>query len=105
MWQVEAITNIIKNAVEYSYPNNKIDIFYEQNNVYGLITIRDYGKGIEKEELPHIFERFYKGVNSSSDSIGIGLALAKTIIENDNGIISVIKEENGTKFIIKYFNL
>ncbi len=104
MWQVEAITNIIKNCLEHSSLNSKIDISYKQNNAYSIIIIQDYGDGIEKQDLSHIFERFYKGKNSSKDSIGIGLALAKTIIENDNGVINVESDKTGTKFIIKYFN-
>ncbi len=105
MWQVEAITNIIKNCVEHSPLNSQIDIFYEQNNIYSLITIKDYGEGIDKNDISHIFERFYKGRNSSSDSIGIGLALSKVIIENDKGLINVESNKLGTKFIIKYFKL
>lgn len=103
-WQVEAITNILKNCVEHSKSNGKVQISYEENQVYSLIKIRDYGVGIYKEDLPHIFERFYKGKNSSNESIGIGLALSKTIIESNNGYIGVESElEKGTEFIIKYF--
>ena len=103
-WQVEAITNILKNCVEHSEENSKIDISYEENKLYSKIEIRDYGIGIEKEDLPYIFERFYKGKNSSNESIGIGLALAKSIIESNNGYIDVESELNkGTVFTIKYF--
>ena len=102
-WEVEALTNIIKNCIEYSSINDIIEIKYEEYNVYTLIAIKDYGKGISKKDLPHIFERFYKGEQSSSDSIGIGLALAKVIIENDNGLINVESSNKGTSFIIKYF--
>lgn len=103
-WQVEAITNILKNCVEHSNNNGKIIIDYEENQVYSKITIKDYGVGIYKEDLPHIFERFYKGKNSSSESVGIGLALSKTIIESNNGYIGVESEVGiGTKFTIKYF--
>lgn len=103
-WQVEAITNILKNGIEHSKENSQIDINVEENKLYSKIEIKDYGVGIAKEDLPHIFERFYKGKNSSSDSIGIGLALAKSIIEKNNGDISVSSKENeGTLFTIKYF--
>lgn len=103
-WQVEAITNILKNCVEHSNNNGKIIIDYEENQVYSKITIKDYGVGIYKEDLPHIFERFYKGKNSSNESIGIGLALSKTIIESNNGYIGVESEVGkGTRFTIKYF--
>lgn len=76
-WQTEAVTNILKNCVEHSQNNGKIQIHYEENKIYSKIEIRDYGIGIDKEDLPHIFERFYKGKNSSNESIGIGLALSK----------------------------
>lgn len=103
-WEVEALTNIIKNCIEYSLENSKIDIFINDNNLYTKLTIKDYGKGMDKEEIKNIFKRFYKGNNSFNDSIGIGLSLAKNIIEKDNGLISVkSKKNNGTEFNIKYF--
>ncbi len=102
-WQVEAITNILKNCIEHSLENGKIKVSYEQNKVYSKIIIRDFGKGIDCHDLPHIFERFYKGKFSSSDSIGIGLALSKSIIESNNGYISVESElGKGTVFTLKY---
>lgn len=102
-WQVEAITNILKNCIEHSYENKKIYINYNQNNMYTELKIEDNGTGIDAKDLPHIFERFYKGKNSSSDSVGIGLALSKSIIESNNGYIQVDSELNkGTAFIIKY---
>ena len=104
-WQVEAITNILKNCIEHSRENNKILVKYESNNVYSMISIRDFGDGIAKKDLPHIFERFYKGKNSSSESVGIGLALAKTIVEEDKGNIYVDSDEKGTIFIVKYFHI
>ena len=102
-WQVEALTNILKNCIEHSKDNSRIDISTKANKVYASIEIRDYGPGISKKDLPHIFERFYKGEGSSQDSIGIGLALAKKIIESNNGVISVDTSKEGTKFTIKYF--
>lgn len=103
-WQVEALTNIIKNCIEHSKDNSKIEIHYEENSVYTKIEIKDHGIGINKQDLPHIFERFYKGKNSSNESNGIGLALAKSIIESNNGYIDVESEVGiGSLFIIKYF--
>ena len=101
-WQVEAITNILKNCVEHSNENSKIDIMTTANKVYASIEIRDYGQGISQKDLPHIFERFYKGESSSSNSIGIGLSLAKKIIESNNGLIMVDTSKKGTTFTIKY---
>lgn len=103
-WLCEAITNIIKNCIEHSQ-NGNIKITADQNKLYTKISIKDNGSGITKEDLPHIFERFYKGKNSSDDSVGIGLSLAKTIIEKQGGYISVSSELNkGSEFVIKFFN-
>lgn len=103
-WQVEALTNILKNAVEYSNDGDKVLINCKKNKLYSEIEIIDKGKGIDKDDILHIFERFYKAKNSSKDSVGIGLSLSKAIIEKSNGSISVeSKIGEGTKFIIKYF--
>ena len=102
-WQIEAVTNILKNSVEHSKTNGKISIKFSENNMYSEIIIKDEGVGIDKQDLKHIFERFYKGKSSSKDSVGIGLALAKTIVEKDNGYITVESEINkGTIFYIRY---
>ncbi len=102
-WQQEAVTNIIKNCIEHNKENGTINIKYEENNLFTKISIKDEGIGIEKEDLKHIFERFYKGKNSTENSVGIGLSLSKNIIEKNNGII-LCKSEigKGTEFIIKY---
>lgn len=102
-WQIEALTNILKNSIEHSYENNKVLIESSENNAYVKITIKDFGTGIAKEDINHIFERFYKGKDSDYDSIGIGLALSKSIIEKQNGKISVESRNDGTTFTIKYF--
>lgn len=102
-WQIEALTNILKNSIEHSYENNKVLIESSENNAYVKIIIKDFGSGIAKEDINHIFERFYKGKDSDYDSIGIGLALSKSIIEKQNGKISVASSDDGTTFTIKYF--
>ena len=104
-WQIEAITNIIKNAIEHSKDNSSIIINIDNNRVYSKIEVIDFGDGVSKRDIKHIFERFYKGENATSNSIGIGLALAKTIIEEDRGTIAVESNESNTKFTIKYFKL
>ena len=103
-WQVEALTNILKNAIEYSYEGNKVIIDCEDNNVYTQIKIKDFGKGMDDDDTLNIFKRFYKGKDASKDSVGIGLSLSKTIIEKDKGVVIVeSKKGQGTTFIIKYF--
>ncbi len=103
-WQVEALTNILKNAVDYSFNDSIIIVEVDKNNTYTQIKIKDFGKGMSEDETINIFKRFYKGKNSSNDSNGIGLSLAKAIIEKDNGrvIVNSLKGE-GTTFSIKYF--
>lgn len=102
-WELEALTNILKNAIEHSFSKKSIDIQVSDNPIYTKISIIDYGKGIKKKDLKNIFKRFYKGEESSKDSIGIGLNLAKKIIEHDRGIIKVTSIENKkTTFEIKY---
>lgn len=102
-WQLEALTNIVKNCIEHTVENKNIYINWEENNFYTKIAIKDEGVGIDKKDVKHIFERFYKGKNSSENSVGIGLALAKSIIEKDNGYIICASElGRGTTFEIKY---
>ena len=102
-WNKEAIQNIIKNAIEHTDEGKAITIKVDKNDVYTSIAIQDEGNGIEKEELKHIFERFYKAKGAQEESFGIGLSLSKSIIEKQNGYISVESEiGKGTTFTIKY---
>lgn len=102
-WELEALTNIVKNCIEHTPENKKIYINCEKNNFNTKIVIRDEGNGIDREDIKHIFERFYKGKNSSENSVGIGLVLSKSIIEKDNGYILCTSEVGkGTTFEIKY---
>lgn len=100
-WECEAITNILKNGIEYSKDNGDIYVNYKDNGMYVSIDIIDNGKGICNEDMKHIFDRFYKK-NNNSNNFGIGLSLAKEIIERDNGTIRV-SSNNGTKFSIRYY--
>lgn len=102
-WLSEAILNIVKNACEHSHENGKIDIFIKENPMYLELSITDYGEGILKKDLKHIFERFYKS-SSDKDSIGIGLNLTKTILERSNATITC-KSEVGkyTTFILHFY--
>ena len=105
-WLTEAIENIIKNCIEHSNEYSKIVVNASQNSIYTQIEIIDSGRGISKEDLPKIFDKFYKGKGASNNSFGIGLSLAKSIIENQNGEIQVESEEGkGTKFFIKLYNV
>ncbi len=103
-WLCEAVTNIVKNCIEHTPRGGTVKIAAEQNRLYTKISISDNGSGIDQKDLPHIFERFYKGKNSDENSVGIGLALAKTIVEKGGGYLSVDScADRGSTFVIKYF--
>lgn len=103
-WLGEAISNIVKNCIEHTPEGGTVTLKTEQNKLYTKLTIEDNGCGIAPEDLPHIFERFYKGKNSDKDSVGIGLAMSKAIIEKAGGFITAdSKMDKGSKFTIKYF--
>ena len=99
-WVREAFINVLKNA--YEHTNSLIKIVSSDNPIYTEVKIIDDGAGISNTDLPHIFERFYKG-STNKESIGIGLNMAKKIIEKENGNISVQTSNNGTTFIIKFY--
>lgn len=103
-WTVEAVSNIVKNCLEHTNDGGKITISSESTNLYNKLTISDNGCGIAEEDLPHIFERFYHGKNSSKDSVGIGLALAKTVFEKENASVTVESEQGrGSVFEIRFY--
>lgn len=104
LWLEEALINIIKNSIEHTPEGGKIHITLTETPVYKRIEIEDTGEGIKEEDLPKIFNRFYKGkTNRKSESVGIGLAMAKSIIEAHDGNIEVrSKPDIGTVFIITF---
>ena len=103
-WTVEALQNIVKNCIEHMYEKGSLKISVTDTNIFSQILISDTGCGIASEDLPHVFERFYRGKNAGKDSVGIGLALAKTIIESQHGEINVESEEGvGSTFDIKLY--
>jgi signal transduction histidine kinase len=103
-WTCEALINILKNCVEHTPEHGRIHIAFEDNPLFTRITITDNGAGIDREDLPHIFRRFYKGKNASDDSVGIGLAMSHAIISKQGGDISAESEKGkGTRFIITFY--
>ena len=101
-WTTEALINILKNAHEHTKENGTIQIKAKNTVIYTEIEIIDTGEGISTTDLPHIFERFYKG-KTNKESIGIGLNMAKKIINLEKGDIKVISNSNGTTFNIKFY--
>lgn len=103
-WSSEALLNIIKNCVEHTQQQGSITITYQHNPVYTSIIIEDNGEGFDKEDIPYVFNRFYKGKNASNESVGIGLALAKSIIVSQNGEVCAENSKvGGAKFTIKFY--
>lgn len=103
-WTSEALTNIIKNCVEHTPRNGTIRLHLEETPLFSRLTIQDDGEGIAPRDLPHIFERFYKGANSiKAESVGIGLALARVIVEGQGGTLTACsKKGEGAQFIMTF---
>ena len=102
-WTVEVFVNVLKNAYEHTKEGGQITISILDNPLYTEVSIYDTGCGIKKEELPHIFERFYTGTGNK-ESIGVGLNMAKKIMEKQNGeIYATSIEGEGTTFFIKFY--
>lgn len=94
-WTMEAIMNLLKNCAEHTPPGGTVHCLYEKNPLYTEILIWDEGKGFVKEDIPRLFERFYRGQNAKQGGIGIGLSLAKEILEHENGTIRAKNITNG----------
>ncbi|MBD5522186.1 MAG: HAMP domain-containing histidine kinase [Lachnospiraceae bacterium] len=104
-WSMEAIINIMKNCMENTPVNGKLHCEYSSNPIYAEILIWDEGPGFEPSELPKLFERFYRGSMAAKEGIGIGLSLAKSIIELQNGTISAYNlPQGGACFEIKIYS-
>ena len=103
-WTMEAVMNLMKNCMEHS-PGGTVHCSYAQNPLYTEILIWDDGEGFAKEDIPHLFERFYRGENACEGGIGIGLALSKEMIERQNGTIRAKnKPEGGALFEIRFYS-
>ena len=94
-WTMEAFMNLMKNCMEAAKKDTTVHCSYEKNPLYVQIRIWDEGEGFAKEDLPYLFERFYRGEKAKYTGIGIGLSLSKAIIEMQNGIIRAFNLPNG----------
>ena len=104
-WTMEALINLIKNCMEHSEPGGMVYCDYSNNPLFAEIRIWDDGTGFDPEDLPHLFDRFYRGKRAAGIGIGIGLALAKSIVELQNGTISAYNLQNGGAcFEIRFFS-
>lgn len=103
VWTAEALGNILKNAMEHTPEGGTITVTVSETPLFIQVKIEDTGCGFDPKDIPHLFERFYKGRNAAQNSYGIGLALARTIITAQNGTIQAMNTENGAKFIVKFY--
>ena len=102
-WTAEALTNILKNCMEHTPTGGKIHVFASANALFTEIRVHDGGSGINKADLPFIFDRFYRGKNAAKDSVGIGLAMAKAIIEAQGGSLEARNSPGGgAEFILRF---
>lgn len=104
-WMAEAVSNILKNCMEHTAEGGEIIFRIQETALYYLLEITDSGEGIAEEDLPHVFERFYRGNHADENSVGIGLALAKQIIESQNGTVQVRNRRKGTgaQFMVRLY--
>ncbi len=103
-WAAEAIGNILKNCMEHTPPGGAVTVSARENAVYTQLTVTDTGPGIDPEDLPHIFERFYRGKNADAQSAGIGLALARTILRASGASVKAENApEGGARFTVRFY--
>lgn len=104
-WSMEAVMNLMKNCMEHTPAGGKIFCDYGANPLYVWIRIQDDGPGFAAEDLPHLFERFYQGKDAAGGGTGIGLALARSIFELQNGNITARnRPEGGACFEIRIYS-
>lgn len=104
-WTGEALGNILKNCMEHTPVGGRIAVTSEETPLYSELSIRDTGPGIAAEDLPHIFERFYKGVHSDGNSYGIGLALARMVVTAQGGTLTVKNTSEGACFVMRFYRM
>ena len=104
LWSTEAIGNILKNCIEHCSENGQLDINASANPLYTEIVIADNGIGFEEKDIPHLFDRFYRGSNAAKESAGIGLNLSRMIISKQNGSITAAnRTSGGAQFVIRFY--
>ena len=103
-WTNEAIGNVVKNCMEHMPDGGKLRLSAQTTALYTEFVIEDTGEGFAEEDLPHVFERYYRGKNAAKNSVGIGLALAQMIVTEQGGTIAAENRlEGGARFIIRFY--
>lgn len=105
-WTAEALVNILKNCIEHTGEGGYVRVQCRDNPIFTEIAILDNGEGIDKADLPHIFQRFYRGKQPGEDSVGIGLAMAQAVIARQGGTVSVASQKGkGSCFTIRFYKM
>ncbi|OUQ48288.1 sensor histidine kinase [Lachnoclostridium sp. An118] len=94
-WTLEAVMNLMKNCLEHSTAGGEVSCDWEENPLYIRIRIWDQGEGFSEKDLPHLFERFYRGERAGRDSTGLGLFLAREILEAQDGVLEAYNRPGG----------
>ena len=103
-WTVEALMNLIKNCLEHSPPGGAVHCLCTSSALYTEVRIRDEGNGFSPEDLPHLFERFYRGADAGPGGVGIGLSLAKELLERQNAVLTAENPpEGGGQFTVRFY--
>ena len=103
-WTAEALGNLIKNCMEHTPAGGSVTVSALETALYTQITVTDTGSGFADEDIPYLFERFYRGSNATDESIGIGLALSRAIIAGQGGTITAENApEGGARFTIRFY--
>lgn len=103
VWSAEALGNILKNCMEHTPEAGTITVTATETPLFTQIQVEDSGSGFDEKDIPHLFERFYKGSNASENSHGIGLSLAQTIITSQNGTVQACNGDKGARFVMKFY--
>ncbi len=102
-WTMEAIGNLLKNCVEHTPENGTITARVRETSIFVQLTICDTGPGFAPEDLPHLFERFYRGKNAGSESVGIGLALCRSVLRAQNATVKASQGKTGAEFTVRFY--
>lgn len=103
VWTAEALGNILKNAMEHTPAGGSVTVTARETPLFTQLQVEDTGPGFAPGDIPHLFERFYKGAAASQESCGIGLSLARTVIAAQNGTVQAANTPEGARFVIKFY--
>lgn len=102
VWSGEALGNVLKNCMEHAA--SRIRVSARETALFTELAVQDDGPGFQPEDIPHLFERFYRGQNASDNSVGIGLALARMVLSAQNGTIRAENaREGGARFTLRWY--